>query len=112
MKVGDLVRLTDIGCYHPDDDFTHYGVLLKIERDYYSIGSNINRDEGCHIRWSNNTFSIEPIQFIEKVSADVVEQVDTTDLKSVELLARAGSSPAIGTNYCDARQHNGSAFGC
>ena len=73
MKVGDLVRLTDIGCYHPDDNFTHYGVLLKIERDYYSVGNNINRDEGCHIRWSNNTFSIEPIQFIEKVSADVVE---------------------------------------
>ena len=113
MKVGDLVRLTDIGCYHPDDDFTHYGVLLKIERDYFGIGKgHINRDEGCHIRWSNNTWSVEPIQFIEKVYADVVEQVDTTDLKSVELLARTGSSPVIGTNYYDARQHNGSALGC
>ena len=68
MKVGDLVRLTDIGCYHPDDDFTHYGVLLKIEKDYYGAeGGRINRGEGCRIRWSNNTCSVEPIQFIEKV---------------------------------------------
>ena len=74
MKVGDLVRLTDKECYHPDDDFTHYGVLLKIERDYFGIGGGyINRDEGCHIRWSNNTWSVEPIQFVEKVHADVVE---------------------------------------
>ena len=67
MKVGDLVRLTDIGCYHPDDDFTHYGVLLKIEKDYYGVGGGWPSGEGCHIRWSNNTRSIEPIQYIEKV---------------------------------------------
>ena len=68
MKVGDLVRLTDIGCYHPDDDFTHYGVLLKIQKNYYNTeGGRINRGDGCRIRWSNNTWSVEPIQFIEKV---------------------------------------------
>ena len=66
MKVGDLVRLTDIGCYHPDDDFTHYGVLLKIEKDYYGVGQR-ESDVCCHIRWSNNTWSVEPMQFIEKV---------------------------------------------
>ena len=113
MQAGDLVRLTDNRCYHPDDDFTFYGVLLKIERDYFGIGRGyINRDEGCHIRWDNGTTTVEPIQFIEKVHADVVKQVDTTDLKSVELVARTGSSPVIGTNYFNAWQHNGSALGC
>ena len=113
MKVGDLVRLNNIGCYHPDDEYLAYGVVLEIERDRYDIGDGpILRDEGCHIRWDNGTTTVEPIQFIKRVSADVVKQVDTTDLKSVELLARAGSSPAIGTNYYDARQHNGSALGC
>ena len=113
MKVGDLVRLNDIGCFHPDDEYLQFGVVFEIEKDRYSVGDGpILRNEGCHIRWSNGTVSVEPIQFIEKVHADVVEQVDTTDLKSVELLARTGSSPVIGTNYFDARQHNGSALGC
>ena len=99
MKVGELVRLNNIGCYHPADEYLGFGVLLEIERERYDIGDGpILRDEGCHIRWSNGTTTVEPIQFIEKVHADVVEQVDTTDLKSVELLARTGSSPVIGTN--------------
>ena len=98
MKVGDLVRLNNVGCYHPDDEYLAFGVVLEIERDRYDIGDGpILRDEGCHIRWDNGTTTVEPIQFIEKVSADVVKQVDTTDLKSVELLARTGSSPLIGT---------------
>ena len=74
MKVGDLVRLNNIGCYHPDDDYLQVGVLVEIERERYDIGDGpILRDEGCHIRWSNGTFTVEPIQFIEKVHADVVE---------------------------------------
>ena len=74
MKVGDLVKLNDTGCFHPDDEYLDFGVLLKIERGYYGIGGGaIQRDEGCHIRWSNGKYSVEPIQFIEKVQADVVE---------------------------------------
>ena len=74
MKVGDLVRLSDQGCFHPDDEYLDFGILLKIEKGYYGTNAGpITMDEGCHIHWSNNTFSIEPIQFIEKVSADVVE---------------------------------------
>ena len=69
MKVGDLVRLTDNGCFHPDDEYLDFGIIIKIERDYYSVGDGpILRDEGCHVRWSNGTFSVEPIQFIEKVT--------------------------------------------
>ena len=98
MKVGDLVRLNDIGCFHPDDEYLAFGVVLEIEKDRYDVGDGpILRAEGCHIRWNNGITTVEPIQFIEKVHADVVEQVDTTDLKSVELLARTGSSPVIGT---------------
>jgi hypothetical protein len=69
MKVGDLVRLTDNGCYHPDDEYLQFGIIIKIERDYYNIGDGpILRDEGCHIQWSDGTFTVEPIQFIEKVT--------------------------------------------
>ena len=32
-------------------------------------------------------------------NADMVELVDTTDLKSVEIISRAGSSPAIRTKF-------------
>ena len=43
-------------------------------KDRYDIGDGpILRDEGCHIRWDNGTTTVEPIQFIEKVSADVVK---------------------------------------
>ena len=113
MKVGDLVRLNDIGCFHPDDEYLAFGVVIEIEKNRYDVGVGpILRNEGCHIRWSDGTTTVEPIHFIEKVHADVVKQVDTTDLKSVELVARTGSSPVIGTNYFNAWQHNGSALGC
>ena len=69
MKVGDLVRLNNNGCFHPDDEYLDFGIVIKIERDYYSIGDGpILRDEGCHVRWSNGAYSVEPIQFIEKVT--------------------------------------------
>ena len=74
VKVGDLVRLNDIGCFHPDDEYLSYGVVVEIERDRYDIGNGpILRDEGCHIRWDDGRITVEPIQFIEKVHADVVE---------------------------------------
>ena len=74
MKVGDLVRLNDIGCYHPDDEDLAFGVLLEIERDRYDIGDGpILRGEGCHIRWNDGTTTVEPIQFIKKVYAGMVE---------------------------------------
>tara|TARA_Y100001937_G_scaffold115795_1_gene167021 strand:+ start:738 stop:962 length:225 start_codon:yes stop_codon:yes gene_type:complete len=74
MKVGDLVRLNDIGCFHPDDEYLAFGVILAIERDRYDVGRGpILRGEGCHIRWDNGTTTVEPIQFIKKVHADVVK---------------------------------------
>ena len=99
MKVGDLVRLNNIGCYHPDDEYLSYGVVLEVERDRYDIGcfhpddeylafgvlleiekdrydvgdGPILRGEGCHIRWDNGTTTVEPIQFIKRVPADVVK---------------------------------------
>lgn len=69
MKVGDLVRLSEYGCFHPEDEYLELGIVLEIKEDYYSVGDGpILRSEGCHIRWSNGTFSVEPIQFIEKVT--------------------------------------------
>ena len=69
MKVGDLVKLSSFGCYHPDNEYLEVGVLMEIERERYSIGDGpILRDEGCHIRWSDGRVTVEPIQFIEKVT--------------------------------------------
>ena len=69
MKVGDLVRLTEYGCFHPEDDYLELGIVLEIKEDYYNVGDGpILRSEGCYIRWSDGTFTVEPIQFIEKVT--------------------------------------------
>lgn len=74
MKVGDLVRLNDIGCFHPDDEYLCYGVVMEIERDRYEIGDGpILRDEGCYIRWDDGRVTVEPIQFVKKVYAGMVE---------------------------------------
>ena len=74
MKVGDLVRLNDIGCFHPYDEYLQFGVVLEVKEDFYDVGEGpILKSEGCHIRWSDGRFTVEPTQFIEKVSADVVE---------------------------------------
>ena len=74
MKVGDLVRLNDIGCFHPDDEYLAFGVVLEIEKDRYDVGDGpILRGAGCHIRWNDGSTTVEPIQFVEKVYAGMVE---------------------------------------
>ena len=74
MKVGDLVRLNDIGCFHPDDEYLQFGIVLEVKEDFYDVGEGpILKSEGCHIRWSDGRVTVEPTQFIEKVHADVVE---------------------------------------
>ena len=60
--------------YHPDDEYLEFGVAFEIEKDRYGHWRRSNSTRrGCHIRWSNGRVSVEPIQFIEKVHADVVE---------------------------------------
>jgi hypothetical protein len=38
--------------------------------------------------------------------AVMAESVDATDLKSVVLIGRAGSSPALGTKLCKEKSHS------
>ena len=74
MKVGNLVKLNDIGCFHPDDEYLAYGVVLEIEKGRYDVGDGpVLRDEGCHVLWNDGRLTVEPIQFIQVIYADVVE---------------------------------------
>jgi hypothetical protein len=72
MKVGDLVSLYEGRYSNPSrtgEDYCDVGIILKIERDRFAIGDGpILRDEGCHIRWSTGRTTVEPIQYIQKIT--------------------------------------------